>query len=75
MKNCFRSVKCISVTRRAWCVNSPLLDEMPEQILLVPDNYTREVTAGDSVAASFTDSYFKGTKEFTISKGRLFRNQ
>ena len=24
MKNCFRSVKCISVTRRAWCVNSPL---------------------------------------------------
>lgn len=45
------------------------LDEMPEQILLVPDNYKAEVTAGDSVAASFTDSYFKGTKEFTISKG------
>lgn len=45
------------------------LDEMPEQILLVPDKYKAEVTAGDSVAASFTDSYFKGTKEFTISKG------
>lgn len=36
------------------------LDEMPEQILLVPDNYKAEVTAGDSVAASFTEFLFQG---------------
>ena len=43
------------------------IDEMPNQIQLVPNIYKAEVTAGDSVAASFTDSYFKGIKEFTIT--------
>ena len=48
------------------------LDEMPEQILLVPDNYKAEVTAGDSVAASFTDSYFKGRKSLQFQRDGYF---
>lgn len=46
------------------------LNEMPDKILLVSNNYKAEVTAGDSVSASFTDSYFKGVKDFTISTGQ-----
>lgn len=46
------------------------IEEMPNQIQLVPNVYKAEVTAGDSVAASFTDSYFKGVKEFTITSGK-----
>lgn len=46
------------------------IEEMPNQIQLIPDVYKAEVTAGDSVAASFTDSYFKGSKEFTIVAGK-----
>lgn len=46
------------------------IEEMPNQIQLVPNVYKAEVTAGDSVAASFTDSYFKGSKEFTIVAGK-----
>lgn len=46
------------------------LDEMPDKLQLVPDNYKAEVTAGDSVAASFTDSYYKGVKDFTIVSGQ-----
>lgn len=46
------------------------LDEMPDRIQLVPNTYRAEATAGDSVAASFTNSYFKGTKEFAITKGQ-----
>lgn len=46
------------------------IDKMPNQILLVSNTYKAEVTAGDSVAASFTDSYFKGTKEFIITSGK-----
>lgn len=45
------------------------LSEMPSQIMLIPDMYKAEVTAGDSVAASFNDSYFKGIKEFSITSG------
>lgn len=46
------------------------IDKMPNQILLVSNTYKAEVTAGDSIAASFTDSYFKGTKEFIITSGK-----
>ena len=42
------------------------LSEMPDKIQLVPNVYRAEVTAGDSVAASFTDSYYKGSTDFTI---------
>lgn len=42
------------------------LSEMPDKIQLIPNAYTAEVTAGDSVAASFTDSYYKGSTDFII---------
>lgn len=46
------------------------LEEMPERVMLVADNYKAEVIAGDSVAASFTDSYYKGSSEFTLLSGQ-----
>lgn len=46
------------------------LSEVPENgIKLLADNYTASVWAGDSVPASFTDRYFKGTESFEIRKG------
>lgn len=46
------------------------LDEMPERVILVADSYKVEATAGDSVAASFDDSYYKGIAEFILSSGQ-----
>lgn len=45
-------------------------DEVPKQLQLVADQYKVEVMAGDSVAASFTDSYYKGTSDFTLTAGQ-----
>lgn len=45
-------------------------EEMPESVQLVADDYEAEVIAGDSVPASFTDSYYRGTKEFVITSGQ-----
>lgn len=46
------------------------LNEVPSNILLVADQYKVEVIAGDSVPASFKDSYYKGNKEFILSAGQ-----
>ena len=45
------------------------LSEIPSEIALLSGNYRAEAWAGDSVDASFTQKYFKGTTPFTISKG------
>lgn len=47
------------------------LKEVPNNILLVADKYKVEVIAGDSVPASFKDSYYKGNKEFVLSAGQI----
>lgn len=47
------------------------LDEMPEQILLVPDNYKAEVTAGDSVAHLYRFLFQRGRKSLQFQKGRI----
>lgn len=38
-------------------------------VRLVADNYVAEAWAGDSVPASFTDRYFKGSQSFSLSAG------
>lgn len=45
-------------------------DEIPAGgIRLVVDSYVAEAWAGDSVPASFTDRYFKGSQSFTLDNG------
>ncbi len=38
-------------------------------LILTSGNYSARVTAGDSVAASFSKRYFEGKENFTITKG------
>lgn len=45
------------------------LENLPEKISLASGDYSVRVTAGDSVAASFEQRFFEGTKDFTITKG------
>lgn len=42
---------------------------LPSQLYLKSGNYRVTAAAGDSVPASFTDRYFKGASDFTISAG------
>ncbi len=43
--------------------------EVPEEIILVSGDYTAVAWAGDSVPASYTAKYYKGSSPFTISAG------
>lgn len=43
--------------------------EVPDEIILVSGDYTAVAWAGDSVPASFTDKYYKGSSPFTITAG------
>lgn len=46
------------------------IDEVPAGgVTLLSGTYLAEAWAGDSVSASWTDRYFKGSEEFTITKG------
>lgn len=44
-------------------------NNVPSQLYLASGNYRVTAAAGDSVPASFTDRYFKGAADFTISAG------
>ncbi|MGN0213371.1 MAG: DUF4493 domain-containing protein [Muribaculaceae bacterium] len=44
-------------------------NNVPSQLYLASGNYRITAAAGDSVPASFTDRYFKGASDFTISAG------
>ena len=44
-------------------------NNLPSQLFLASGNYRVTAAAGDSVPASFTDRYFKGATDFTISAG------
>lgn len=45
------------------------VSEVPSQLTLVSGDYKAVAWAGDSVAASFTEKYYKGVAPFTITKG------
>lgn len=45
------------------------LDNVPSEMWLVSGNYRAEAMAGDSVPASFTTKYYKGSSPFVIQKG------
>lgn len=44
-------------------------NNVPSQLYLASGNYRVTAAAGDSVPASFSDRYFKGATDFTISAG------
>lgn len=44
-------------------------NSVPSQLYLASGSYRVTAAAGDSVPASFTDRYFKGASDFTISAG------
>ena len=46
---------------------------MPDTLHLMTGNYYLNVLAGDSVASSFTDKYYKGNKDFTVKKGSYIK--
>lgn len=45
--------------------------QIPEELQLTTGGYRVQVTAGDSVPASFEKSYYKGTKAFEIMTGNV----
>lgn len=47
------------------------LSQMPEELQLTTGDYKVQVTAGDSVPASFDKSYYKGAKPFEIMAGNV----
>lgn len=47
------------------------LSQMPEELQLTTGEYSVQVTAGDSVPASFEKSYYKGAKAFEITTGNV----
>ncbi len=46
------------------------VSELPKELWLVSGDYKAQAWAGDSVAASFTQKYYKGITAFTITKGQ-----
>ena len=49
------------------------INAMPDTLHLMTGNYYLNVLAGDSVASSFTDKYYKGNKDFTVKKGSYIK--
>lgn len=47
------------------------ISQMPEALQLTSGSYSVRVTAGDSVAASFEDAYYKGMASFEITAGSV----
>lgn len=47
------------------------LTDIPEYIWLVKDNYTAQVKVGTKTLASFTDKYYTGAADFTITAGNV----
>ncbi len=45
------------------------ITEIPQYIWLIKDNYCAQVKVGTKTLASFTDKYYTGTKDFTITAG------
>ena len=45
------------------------LDAIPSLLKLNVGNYSVRVTAGDSVAASFTEKFYEGTQTFAVTNG------
>ncbi|MBQ8853698.1 MAG: DUF4493 domain-containing protein [Alistipes sp.] len=47
------------------------ITEIPQYIWLIKDNYCAQVKVGTKTLASFTDKYYTGTKDFTITAGSV----
>lgn len=47
------------------------LAEVPQYIWLVKDNYCAQVKVGEKILASFTDKYYIGEQDFTITAGSV----
>lgn len=47
------------------------LTDIPEYIWLIKDNYCAQVKVGQKILASFTDKYYAGTTNFTITAGSV----
>ncbi len=47
------------------------LAEIPQYIWLIKDNYCAQVKVGEKVLASFTEKYYTGTQDFTITPGNV----
>lgn len=47
------------------------LAEVPQYIWLIKDNYCASVKVGEKVLASFTELYYSGSKDFTITAGQI----
>ena len=47
------------------------LNEIPEYVWLVKDNYMVQVKIGNRELATFTEKYYVGTSDFTIVPGKI----
>ena len=47
------------------------LTDIPEYIWLIKDNYCAQVKVGEKILATFTEKYYAGTTDFTITAGSV----